>query len=551
MNSYHKHSSENIISLFEKQVDLAPHNLAILFNGETVTYEELNQKSNKLAHFLKEKGIGSNNTVGIMLDRSIEMIYALLAVLKSGAAYVPIDPSYPKSRIDFIISDSNPTMLLTEKKYITEEGICPTKDVYEILSYDLNTYNLNIDLNPDDLAYIIYTSGTTGNPKGVMIQHKSIVNTIKWRKEEYKLGYNDVVLQLFSFAFDGFITSFFTPIVSGSSVVLAQHIEAMDPMAILSNIRKFKISHFICVPPIFKALIEIADPSQLCSLKSVTLAGDNIGIDLIKFFNNKGFQFELVNEYGPTENSVASTICREINKMGTITIGKPISNTYIYIVDEELNMVPSGVPGELCISGVGVAKGYINQPDLTNEKFISNPFQEGQRLYRTGDLARWLPDGNIEFLGRTDHQVKIRGYRIETAEIEQILLTFHNIKDALVIPIYSQVKEAQLCAYICSHSPVSIQELRRYLMDKLPDYMIPAYFVRIEQFPLTPNGKVDRKALPEPERIIDTGRGFVPAVTIVEKELEKIWCEILDLEGVSILDNFFELGGDSLKLHVW
>ncbi|WP_243525757.1 non-ribosomal peptide synthetase [Bacillus pseudomycoides] len=549
-----KGNQQHFIQLFEKTVKNNPYKVAVVERGKSITYDELDKKSTSLAYKLKCSGISKGQIVGIILDSSIELITSILGIMKAGAAYLPIETNTPLDRILYILENSNASLVLTDSKIKITNSI--NNRVINVNELNLENHIVQdkciLTEGLNESAYIIYTSGTTGLPKGVNISHLGLSNYVTWFSKFGGVCKEDKTILLSSFAFDLGYTSLYPILANGGTLHLLTKDYYMDPKNLINYIDSNCITYLKLTPSLYSILNDYDPNHQFQSLRLIIFGGEPLNIGHVKNINRVN-NIRIVNHYGPTETTIGCIAgdihldSQDITRTYS-SIGKPIFNMTAYIVDEDLNMVPSGVPGELCISGVGVAKGYINQPDLTNEKFISNPFQEGQRLYRTGDLARWLPDGNIEFLGRTDHQVKIRGYRIETAEIEQILLTFHNIKDALVIPIYSQVKEAQLCAYICSHSPVSIQELRRYLMDKLPDYMIPAYFVRIEQFPLTPNGKVDRKALPEPERIIDTGRGFVPAVTIVEKELEKIWCEILDLEGVSILDNFFELGGDSLKI---
>ncbi len=541
-------NNKMIPELFEEQAARTPDSIAVVYQSKQLTYSELNEKANQLAGALQEKGVKPESIVGLMVDRSLDMIVSIMAILKAGGAYLPIDPEYPQERIEYMLEDSGAQLLITDKQL--QEGTTYKTDI--ILLEDNKLYtgdysNLETTVKPNNLAYVIYTSGTTGKPKGVMIEHMSMSDTIQWRKNEYSLGITDKVLQLFSYAFDGFVTSFFTPIVSGATVVIASSDEAKDPIAIKKYISRVGITHFISVPSLYQAIIEGASKNELSSLRIVTLAGENITENLVRMSKELSEEIELVNEYGPTENTVASTIARNLQCNTKVTIGKPIANAKVYILDKHNNLLPAGVAGELCVSGKGLARGYLNRIELTTEKFVDNSFEMETKMYKTGDLARWLPDGNIEFLGRIDNQVKIRGFRIELGEIESKLLSHTEIKEAIVIDKEDSNNNKYLCAYIAVEREQTVAELREYLLKELPEYMIPAYFIQLDKLPLTANGKVDRKALPEPDGSITTGAEYVAPRNEIEEKLVSIWSEVLGIEKIGINDNFFELGGHSLK----
>ncbi|NIM14873.1 MAG: amino acid adenylation domain-containing protein [Candidatus Aminicenantes bacterium] len=508
----------------------------------SITYRELNQKSNQLAYLLQERGVLADDIVGIMVERSIEMIIGILGILKAGGAYLPIDLEYPAERIKFIMADSGAKILLTN----LSEG-------HHIHHSSFITHHSG------NLAYVIYTSGSTGSPRGVLVEHGGVVNTLYWRTNEYRLGTDDAVLQLFSFSFDGFVTSFFTPILSGSRVVLLAEGQQGDVFRIKDTAIKEKVTHFICVPSLYASLLDLCSSGDLAGIRVVTLAGEPVKPALVKKSKALNPGIEIINEYGATENTVVATICRNVREKPLIPIGKPIANTRIYILSLHGNLNPIGIPGELCIAGPGVARGYLNNPELTAQKFqihnnrwyyrTNRTYIPSKKIYKTGDLARWLPDGNIEFLGRKDFQVKIRGFRIEPGEIEKQLSEHEAIKEALVIAREYETGEKYLCAYVVMnpHLPHSPNFLKEYLSGKLPDYMIPANIVLLEQIPLNPNGKVDIKALPEPE--VTSLKEYIPPRNDTEKELVNIWADVLGIDNqrIGIVDDFFELGGHSLK----
>ncbi len=603
---------KTVHQLFEEQVEKVGDNVAVIGMAHgawgmvgtgtlekrhapcsilhAITYNELNKKSDQLAYLLKEKGVRPETIVGIMAERSVEMVVGIMAILKSNGAYMPIDPNYPENRIKYMLADSSTGILLTSRNL--SERIAFEKEIIYLDSYKRfgplgasskkrhapwsRPHASQVSVS---LAYVIYTSGSTGRPKGVLVEQGSLVNTIYWRKQEYNLGTVDKVLQLFSFSFDGFVTSFFTPIVSGSAVVLLTDEESRDIFRIKEVIVTWRITHFICVPSLYASLLVLFSPVELSRLRMVTLAGEPIKPAIVEKSKKMNSQLEVINEYGATENTVVATICRDLRpgmvpgRAFTIPIGKPVANTKIFILDLDDHIVPVGIPGQLCIAGKGLARGYLNQPELTTEKFdhdfqdyqddkgdklfkgadknpvTSLPLCPSTSLYRTGDLARWLEDGNIEFLGRIDYQVKIRGFRVELGEIENQLLNYEDIKDAVVIAREDENSETYLCAYVVPRGAgtYDFSRLNHYLQRKLPGYMIPAHFVSLAEVPLTVSGKVDRKSLPQPE--IVSPEKYIAPRNEVEKTLVDIWSEVLGIEKeiIGIDANFFHLGGHSLK----
>ena len=538
--------------LFEEQADTTPNNIAVTVfsNNHTthLTYKELDEKSNRLACHLIERGITPGTIIALKVTPSIDMAAAILGILKAGGAYLPIDPEYPEERTDYMLADSGAKVLLSQG------------DLADVSTVHTDVGLLNdVCLKSSDLAYIIYTSGTTGRPKGAAVEHRNVVNTLLFRKEAYNMTTGDVALQLFSYSFDGFVTSFFTPLISGAELVLTDGEVIKDPRKLVEIITNRKVTHFIAIPPLYNAVLEFLTPAGAASLKAVTLAGDSVPPRLLEISRDKNPAAEIVNEYGVTEASVLSTLNRNQEKDPVISIGKPIWNTAIYILGLRDRVQPVGVPGELCIAGAGVARGYLNNPELTAEKFTplslypSTPLPLSTPLYRTGDLARRLSDGSIQLLGRTDLQVKIRGYRIETGEIENRLSAYEGVKDVVVSTIETMAGELSLCAYIVPRNYNAANtfkqvDLRGFLSLRLPTYMIPSHFVFLETLPLTPNGKIDRKALPLPD--VSGASAYEAPRTETEKKLVNIWGGILKLrvEDIGIDSSFFDLGGHSLNV---
>ncbi|MCP5053141.1 MAG: amino acid adenylation domain-containing protein, partial [bacterium] len=539
---------KTIHGLFEAQVERTPFHTAIIFEDHRLTYSELNERANKVAGWLVSKGVSSGHIVGVMVDRSPRMVIGIMGILKTGGAYLPIAPDVPGERVRFMMKDSGAGILLNSETM-----------KHENVSWSLGDFGIRIsNLSPSGLAYIIYTSGTTGQPKAVAVEHSPAVNTLLCRKEVYGLGVKHVSLQLFPGAFDGFVTSFFTPLVSGTPVVLTGETDVRDPHRLKELIVKNRVTHFICLPALYRLILEALTPKEATSLEVVTIAGDRMFPELPEMSRRLNPSLEIAVEYGVTEAAVMSTIGRhreQAPQSGSI-VGKPVWNTRLLILDMHLNLQPIGVPGELCISGAGLARGYLNRPALTQEKFELNSIR-----YHTGDLARWLEDGNIEFLGRIDHQVKIRGFRVELGEVQHRLSSHENIKEAVVVVQRDAEEDTFLCAYYIpvegDYVPVQgdsippsdllIPELRNHLSEVLPDYMVPSYFVPMENLPLTASGKVDRNALPAPG-IAAPGDYTAPRGAL-EKTLVEIWAEILGMEPctVGIDANFFHLGGHSLK----
>ena len=540
---------KTIYQLFEEQIERTPNNTALVFGEESMTYAELNVKSNQLARILRAKGVKVDDIVGIMVERSFQMIIGILGVLKSGGAYLPIDPDYPKERIKFILDDSGAEVLLMQSwqsvqvEFGGEQINLDESKLYKGEVGALETVN-----TPSDLAYVMYTSGTTGKPKGVMIEHKNVINFIIGQISRYRVNESDRILQFSPFYFDPSVEQIFTALLSGATLYLIKKDLLLNNFKLGRFVEDNEITHIKAVP----TFLEKLDLSRLGNLRRIISGGEQCPINLARRMSKK---FESYNVYGPTEATInASAYLIDLDQTRTnVPIGKPLTNYKMYIAninnDKEigLNIMPIGVSGELLIGGDGVARGYLNRPDLTAEKFIDNPYGEG-RLYRTGDLARFLPDGNIEFLGRMDHQVKIRGFRIELGEIENQLLKIDDVKEVVVVAREDKTKDKYLCAYYVLSEDISMSELKQQLSNVLPSYMIPTHFMELEKLPLTPNGKLDRKALPEP--FVRIEQAYVAPRNEMEEVLVSIWNEVLGKEKVGINDNFFELGGHSLRATV-
>ncbi|OKH46951.1 non-ribosomal peptide synthetase [Calothrix sp. HK-06] len=547
--------------MFEEQVSKAPDSIAVVFEDKYLTYSQLNDKANQLAYYLRSLGVGTEILVGICLERSLEMIVGILGILKAGAAYVPLDPTYPIERLDFILKDTQAPFVLTQKKLVKNlpsgaQVVCLDSD-WELIAQNICS-NPVCETKSNNLIYVIYTSGSTGKPKGVMVHHCGVRNLLEWSQTTFKLTNTDKLLQTFSFSFDPSVVQIFWTLCFGAQLVMARPGGHQDTAYLVKTVKEQQITVLNLVPSILRMLLEEEGISECRSLRQVTVGGEALSGQLIELFfacmKNLDWSLEsaLVNYYGPTETSIASTywICQRGNNYSVAPIGKPIANTEIYILDENLQLVPAGEAGELHIGGIGLARGYLNRPDLTKEKFISNPYsqQPEARLYKTGDLVRYGSDGNLEFLGRIDHQVKIRGFRIELGEIEAILQQHPALQQSLVMAREDNSGNKRLVAYVVAN-PLNItnpSELRRYLLDKLPEYMAPAAFVFLDALPLNPNGKVDLRALPAPDTSSFVSNDFVAPRTDTEALLVKIWRQVLRLEQIGINDNFFEMGGDSL-----
>ncbi len=547
----HSQLEQCLHHLIEAQVEKTPDAIAVTFADKKLTYRELNNRANQLAHYLQLLGVQAEERVCICLERSLEMVVGLLGILKSGGAYVPVDPNYPLERLAFLLEDSQAPLLLTQQEILTKlptyqgQAICLDTDWENIAQYSKD--NLNTKITPDNLAYIIYTSGSTGKPKGAMNTHRGICNRLLWMQQAYQLTAIDAVLQKTPFSFDVSVWEFFWTLITGARLVIAKPEGHKDSAYLVDLIAEENITTLHFVPAMLQVFLEAPGIEKLQSIKRVICSGEALSFTVQKRFFDV-LDAELHNLYGPTEAAIDVTFwkCQQKSDKSIVPIGRPIANTQIYLLDFHLQPVPIGVSGELHIGGVGVARGYLNCPDLTDEKFIPNPFssQPESRLYKTGDLARYLPDGNIEYLGRIDHQVKIRGFRIELGEIETVLCQHLAVREAVVVQ-----ENQSLVAYVVFHQNVahSINELRNYLQQHLPEYMIPSAFVLLDSLPLTPNGKVDRRALPVPEQTRpELEQTFVAPRNPTEEMLVGIWVKILGIQQIGINDNFFELGGHSL-----
>ena len=546
--------------LFEEQVKKTPDSVALVFEDIQMTYREFNKKANILAHYLISLGVGPEIFVCICMERSLEMVLAIYAIIKAGGAYVPIDPDYPEDRVKYMLEDSEGKIILAQKKFRellsdVKSDIIFTDSSDNIFKEDKHSSNNPcIDIKSENAAYMIYTSGSTGKPKGVVNTHKGILNRLLWMQDAYMLNSEDVVLQKTPFSFDVSVWEFLWPLFTGASIVEAKPGGHMDPDYLAYLIWKEKITTLHFVPSMLSAFLDSADTKLCGSIKRVICSGEALSPDIQKRFFKK-LNCELHNLYGPTEAAIDVSYweCNENNLYSSVPIGKPVANTQLYILDKNLVPVPVGVSGELHIGGYQVARGYHNRPNLTAEKFIPDIFshEPNSRLYKTGDLAKWLPDGNIEFLGRIDFQVKIRGFRIELGEIESVLSAHPGVKENVVIAKESHAGDKQLAAYVVAegldieNQEQNVSDIRSFLKEKLPDYMIPSFFVFMDSLPLTPNGKIDRKKLPEPD-ISAMQKEYVAPRTDTEKKIASIWEEVLKLEQAGIFDNFFEIGGHSL-----
>jgi len=536
-----------IVQLFEEQAGKIPDNIAVICKNESLTYRALNEKANRLAGLLREKGVAADSIVAIMTERSLEMVIGIMGILKAGGAYLPIDPEYPENRIRYMLEDSGTRLLLTQARLMYKLGFdFDIIDLEDRSIYVGDAHNLSNISHPNNLAYTIYTSGSTGRPKGVMVEHRPVVNFIKGMTDIIGFREEESILCLTSMSFDIFGLETLLPLAAGMKIAVADEEEQRDATALSKVIEKEEISIMQITPSRMQMLLGSEDGCRsLEKLRAILVGGEALSETLLKEMQTVT-KAKLYNMYGPTETTIWSAV-KDVTEEDKVTIGKPVINTKIYILDRGNCMQPVGIPGELCISGDGLARGYLKKPELTEEKFIKNPFIEGERLYKTGDLARWLPGGDIEYLGRIDQQVKIRGYRIEPGEIESRLKKYGPVKEAVVTAGEDNSNNKYLCAYIVGESVLTVAELRGYLAEELPDYMIPSYFVQLEEIPLNQSGKVDRQALPEPDGSVGTGKEYEAPGNELEEKLVLIWQDILQKEHIGIADSFFELGGHSLK----
>ncbi|MCS4459771.1 non-ribosomal peptide synthetase, partial [Clostridium botulinum] len=547
-----------IQEMFELQVEKTPDNIAVIFEDKKLTYKELNEKSNQLARVLRDKGVKADTIVAIMLDRSVEMVISIMGILKAGGAYLPIDPGLPEERIKYIMTNSKSRILLSEQRLIKGLDVeCKFIDLSNRNLFDGEKSNIDKINNSSNLAYVIYTSGTTGNPKGVMIEHRNLNNLILGLNKNIYNKYKEnlKICLLAPYYFDASVKQIFAAILNGHSLYIVDEDTRRDGKKLLDYYEENEIQVSDGTPMHIKMMLnnKVLFEQYKLKIKEYIIGGEELNLNVIKEFY-KSFTGEsksyINNVYGPTECCVDSSIyvidCEKVNNIEIIPIGKPMANYKLYIIDKYNKLLSIGVPGELCISGDGVARGYLNNLELTELKFIDNPFEPGTKMYKTGDLARWLPDGNIEFLGRIDNQVKIRGFRIELSEIENRLLQYESVKEAAVVVKEKKDKEKYVCGYVVSEKNLEELDLKSHLKETLPEYMVPAYFVELEKMPLTANGKLDRRALPEPN-LDESLTEYEAPRNKVEETLVKIWSKILGVEKIGINDNFFDLGGHSLK----
>lgn len=554
--------------MFEAQVKRTPSATALRFGQRQLSYAELDALSNQLAHLLHQQGVKPDDRVAICLDRSLEMVVGLMGIMKAGAAYVPLDPDYPVDRLDYILQDATPKLLLLDPR---GREITAGLDTAGVQTLDLNVDVLaassfsRTPLSPDELglkshhlAYVIYTSGSTGKPKGVENEHRGLINRLQWMQDAYQLDSSDAVLQKTTFSFDVSVWEFFWPLSVGATLVVAPPGAHKDTQALAQVIQENHITTLHFVPSMLNLFLASEGAAACRSLRRIVCSGEALSSASVVACHTALPDTAVHNLYGPTEAAIdvtAWTCPRDLPAAAIVPIGRPIANLRIYLLDQHLRPVPLGVAGELYIAGTGVARGYLNRPDLTAERFLNDPFvtDSHARMYRTGDLARYLRNGDIEYLGRNDNQVKIRGFRIELGEIDAVLLQQPDISEAVVVARDDAQGDLRLVAYVVLNASAerhntseSIAQWREHLAAQLPDYMVPAAFVRLDGLPLTANGKLDRKALPLPDDDAFFRNTYVAPESDVEILMAELWQELLGVERIGRHDNFFELGGHSL-----
>ncbi|MBW4556599.1 MAG: amino acid adenylation domain-containing protein [Trichormus sp. ATA11-4-KO1] len=548
-------SNKCLHQLFEEQVARTPEQIAVIFEQQQLTYTQLNARANQLAHYLRQHGVGSEVVVALYMERSLELIIGLLAILKAGGAYIPLDPAYPQERLAWMLADAKVPILLTQQQLVktlpehSAQVICWDQEEDAIAHQSQE--NPHSSVNPENLVYVLFTSGSTGKPKGVAVEHRQLSNYLNAIVQTLDLSGCNSFAHISTFAADLGNTIIFPSLCTGGCLHIVSSERISNPEALADYFHQHPIDCLKIVPAHLAALMTASQPEKILPRQRLILGGEACNWQLIEQIQQLTTECRIFNHYGPTETTVGVlTYPIEPGKTplnsNTVPIGRPIPNTQIYILDSCLQPVPIGVPGELHIGGASVTRGYLNHPDLTNQKFITNPFIKTGCLYKTGDLARYLPDGNIEFLGRIDQQVKIRGYRIELGEIEIVLKQHPSMREAVVICHEEQTGNKRLIAYVVvkTQSALNNTHLREFLQEKLPQYMLPSVFMQLQALPLLPNGKINRQALPVP----DTSKAefAVAPRTQVEEVLAGIWADILELPQVGIYDNFFEVGGDSI-----
>lgn len=544
---------------FEDQVKRTPSATALVFDGQRLTYEQLNQQSNKLAHYLQSLGVVPETKVGICVEPSADLVVTLLALLKAGAAYVPFNPANPKERLAFMFDDSKISVLLTQERFL---GLLPEHKAHVIcMDTDRQVISQQPDHNPanaatlDNLIAVLYTSGSTGKPKGVMVTSRGFVNLCQWYKRHCPITEQSRVLLVIPFTFDAAFKNMITPLIAGGRLVLTSA-DYYDVARLHEIIEKEEVTVINTTPSLIHPIMELAagkDYRGLSSLKYMGLGGESMDIQKLKpWLNSPYCECKLVHLYGPSECSDISACYLvgkgQVDSLQAVPIGKPIDNAQVYILDKYNNPQPAGVPGEVSVSGPTTARGYFNAAALTSQSFTPNLYGVcGERIYRTGDLAKWLPDGNLEFVGRIDNQVKIRGIRIELGEIEAVLRQHPQMREAVIVALPDAAGDKRLVAYVVADQQTSAKQLRNFMKLKLPAYMVPSSFVILEALPLTANGKLDRRALPPPDDAsLDLESNYVAPRNATEETMARLWTDLLKIERISIHDSFFELGGHSL-----
>ena len=549
--------TKTIHQLFREQAEKNPDCIAIdCAQANThLTFGGLNMKSNQVARKLGELGITRGSIVAIRVNPSLELAIGLLGILKAGGVYLPLELNSYSQRTSYILKNTAVDTI------IYDHGL---QDLPVDLPVILHINETSVDMKkgtnvergvlPTDPAYIIHTSGSTGRPKGVLVEHQSAANTLVCRREMYQMNRQTISLQLFSYEFDGFVTSFFTPLISGARNILLDQVGVREIAVLKSTITRQQVTHFIAIPALYRAIIENLSRKETSSITVVTLAGESLPQDIIRLSQSKNEKIEIVNEYGVTEAAVMSSIFRDQQGDRQIKIGKPTSNTEIFIFNRHRGLLPRGVPGEICIGGIGVARGYLNDPVRTNQRFTINPYKKDQRLFCTGDSGEIMEDGNLRLLGRKDNQVKIRGFRVELEEVEACLRNHPYIKDIVVMTKEDNHLQRYLYAFVVPEiSELSNDELslmvnfRKYLSELLPDYMHPNSFILMDSLPVTTSGKVDRKALERKEVSLTPDAAYLAPRNKREETLVNIWAQYLEVERVGVRDNFFNIGGDSIK----
>jgi len=546
--------TQNLLTLFDKQVEKTPNAPAVAFGKELLTYAEFNKKANQIGRFLSTQNIGNEYVIALIMERSMEMPLAIYGILKAGAAYLPIDPKTPAERINFMLQDADVQLVFTQSKFKNHLNI----DTCRVVALDENlpkitsqsTENLPVNTTANSLAYVIYTSGSTGKPKGVAIENQNICNRMNWMRERVKLTEKDVYLQKTPYTFDVSVPEFFWALQTGGKLVMAQPDEHKNPAALVKTVQDFGVTNVHFVPSMLSVFLEEKGLEECTTLNNIYATGEAISDALQRRFYER-FNIPLFNMYGPTEAAVEVTCweCKLTHENAVVPIGKPEPNVQFYILNEKLQPVPQGTPGELYIGGVQVARGYLNRPELTESIFINDPFRPdlGTKIYRTGDLARHRFDGIIEYLGRVDFQVKLRGFRIELGEIETRLEEYASVTQAVVLMRKDASNNQHLIAFYTGEKQSSGIPFIHHLATRLPEYMIPKHFVHLEEFPLGSSGKVNRKALPNfevSEAKNDTP--FVAPSNQIEELVAEIWQELLEVERIGIHESFTDLGGHSL-----